>query len=52
MKEHLANQQEIITNPVAKLVGVSKHYGHGSLIVKALDNINLEVLKGDDIAVM
>ncbi len=52
MKEHLANQQEIIANPVAKLVGVSKHYGHGSLIVKALDNLNLEVLKGDYIAVM
>ena len=48
----MANQQEIITNPVAKLVGVSKHYGHGSLIVKALDNLNLEVLKGDYIAVM
>tara|TARA_B100000029_G_scaffold71779_1_gene63679 strand:- start:209 stop:922 length:714 start_codon:yes stop_codon:yes gene_type:complete len=48
----LANQQEIIANPVAKLVGVSKHYGHGSLIVKALDNLNLEVLKGDYIAVM
>ncbi len=48
----MANQQEIIANPVAKLVGVSKHYGHGSLIVKALDNLNLEVLKGDYIAVM
>ncbi len=48
----MANQQEIITNPVAKLVGVSKHYGHGSLIVKALDNLNLEVLKGDYLAVM
>ena len=48
----MANQQEIIANPVAKLVGVSKHYGHGSLIVKALDNLNLEVLKGDYLAVM
>ena len=48
----MANQQETIANPVAKLVGVSKHYGHGSLIVKALDNLNLEVLKGDYIAVM
>ena len=48
----MANQQEIIANPVAKLVRVSKHYGHGSLIVKALDNLNLEVLKGDYLAVM
>ena len=48
----MANQQEIIAKPVAKLVGVSKHYGHGSLIVKALDNLNLEVFKGDYIAVM
>ena len=38
--------------PVAKLTNVSKHYGHGSLIVKALDGLNLEVLKGDYLAVM
>jgi len=38
--------------PVAKLTNVSKHYGDGSLIVKALDKLNLEVLKGDYLAVM
>ena len=48
----MAKQQESITKSVAKLVGVSKHYGQGSLIVKALDNLNLEVLKGDYLAVM
>ena len=44
----MAKQQESITESVAKLVGVSKHYGQGSLIVKELDNLNLEVLKGED----
>ena len=38
--------------PVAKLTNVSKHYGDGSLIVKALDKLNLEVLEGDYLAVM
>ena len=37
---------------VAKLSNISKHYGNGSLIVKALDNLNLEVNKGDYLAVM
>mgnify|MGYP003956663865 CR=1 FL=1 len=40
------------TKTVAKLTNVSKHYGEGSLIVKALDQLNLEVKKGDYIAVM
>ncbi|WP_320668418.1 ABC transporter ATP-binding protein [Prochlorococcus sp. MIT 1307] len=34
------------------LSNVSKHYGSGSLIVKALDKLNLEVIKGDYLAVM
>ncbi len=38
--------------PVAKLTSVSKLYGQGSLVVKALDDLNLEVLKGDYLAVM
>ncbi len=37
---------------VAKLSNVSKLYGEGDLIVKALDNLNLEVQKGDYLAVM
>ena len=48
----MAKELKTICKPVAKLIGVSKHYGHGSLIVKALDNLNLEVIKGDYLAVM
>ncbi len=39
-------------NVVAKLSNVSKLYGEGDLEVKALDNLNLEVLRGDYLAVM
>ncbi len=38
--------------PVAKLDGVSKLYGDGSLMVKALDNVHLEIYPGDYLAVM
>ncbi len=37
---------------VARLRNVTKHYGHGSLLVKALDNLNLEVKRKDYLAVM
>ncbi len=37
---------------VAKLLNISKHYGEGDLIVKALDELNLEVKQGDYLAVM
>tara|TARA_A100001388_G_scaffold233568_1_gene186571 strand:- start:1314 stop:2000 length:687 start_codon:yes stop_codon:yes gene_type:complete len=37
---------------VASLEKISKTYGKGNLTVKALDNINLEILKGDYLAVM
>ena len=37
---------------VAKLTNVSKFYGEESLLVKALDKLNLEVNKGDYLAVM
>ena len=37
---------------VATLKKVSKTYGKDDLIVKALDNINLEIYKGDYLAVM
>lgn len=41
-----------MSNLVAKLSNVSKLYGEGSLEVKALDNLNLEVHQGDYLAVM
>ncbi len=37
---------------VARLLDVSKLYGEGTLLVKALDRLNLEVKKGDFLAVM
>ena len=45
-------KNSIKNNPVAKLGNVSKFYGHGELLVKALDEVNLEVAKGDYLAVM
>ncbi len=39
-------------NLVAKLSNVSKVYGEGDLEVKALDSLNLEVHRGDYLAVM
>ncbi len=41
-----------ITNPVAKLTNICKFYGSEDLIVKALDNLNLEVFSGNYLAVM
>ena len=38
--------------PVARLINVSKHYGDGQLLVKALDDLNLEINHGDYLAVM
>jgi len=46
------NQLKIKSNPVAKLLNVSKFYGEGDLLVKALDQVNLEVYQGDYLAVM
>ena len=40
------------TIPVAKLFNVSKFYGEGDLLVKALDEVSLEVNRGDYLAVM
>ena len=37
---------------VASLKKVSKTYGNDNLIVKALDNVSLDILKGDYLAVM
>ena len=37
---------------VASLNKVSKTYGKDNLIVKALDNISLDIIKGDFLAVM
>ena len=41
-----------MTKKVATLGKVSKMYGKDELIVKALDNVNLEIYKGDYLAVM
>ena len=41
-----------MTKKVATLEKVSKMYGKDELIVKALDNVNLEIYKGDYLAVM
>ena len=41
-----------MTKKVASLEKVSKTYGKDDLIVKALDNINLEIHEGDYLAVM
>ncbi len=41
-----------MANVVAKLSNISKHYGDGDLVVKALDKLNLEVNQGDYLAVM
>ncbi len=41
-----------MTEKVATLEKVSKLYGKDELIVKALDNVNLEIYKGDYLAVM
>ncbi len=46
------NQPHFSSSPVARLINVSKLYGQDSLLVKALDQINLEVHKGDYLAVM
>ena len=41
-----------MTKKVAALEKVSKTYGKDDLIVKALDNVNLDIYKGDYLAVM
>ncbi len=42
----------MLNEVVAKLTNISKHYGEGELVVKALDKLNLDVHKGDYLAVM
>lgn len=46
------DNHRLIKNEVANLSNVCKHYGQGSLLVKALDKINLVIRKGDYLAVM
>ena len=43
---------EATNTPVAELIGVSKIYGQGDLRVKALDQLDLTVSRGDYLAVM
>ena len=46
------DKKSTLKKTVARLNNVSKIYGKGDLIVKALDNLNLEVEQGDYLAVM
>jgi len=48
----LANQSKSLKKSVACLTKVNKFYGEGSVKVKALDELNLEVFQGDYLAVM
>ena len=41
-----------MSKKVASLESISKTYGKDDLTVKALDSINLEIYKGDYLAVM
>ena len=54
VKAQLANQNQFksLKKSVACLTNVNKFYGEGSLKVKALDELNLEVFQGDFLAVM
>ncbi len=52
VKVQLANQIESLKKSVARLTKVNKFYGEGSVKVKALDELNLEVYQGDYLAVM
>ena len=52
VKVQLANQLKSLKKSVARLKNVNKFYGEGSVKVKALDDLNLEVFQGDYLAVM
>ena len=52
VKIQLANQLKSLKKSVARLTNVNKFYGDGSVKVKALDELNLEVFQGDYLAVM
>ena len=52
VKAQLANQFKSLKKSVARLTNVNKFYGEGSVKVKALDELNLEVFQGDYLAVM
>ncbi len=52
VKVPLANQLKSLKKSVARLTNVNKFYGEGSVKVKALDELNLEVFQGDYLAVM
>ena len=52
VKVQLANQLKSLKKSVARLKNVNKFYGEGSVKVKAVDELNLEVSQGDYLAVM
>ena len=52
VKVQLVNQLKKLKKSVARLTHINKIYGEGSVKVKALDDLNLEVFQGDYLAVM
>ncbi len=52
MKVQLVNPSKSLKKSVARLTKVNKFYGSGSVKVKALNCLNLEVFQGDYLAVM
>ena len=52
VKVRLASQLKSLKKSVALLKNVNKFYGEGSVKVKALNELNLEVFQGDYLAVM
>ena len=52
VKIQLANKLKSLKNSVARLTNINKFYGEGSVKVKALNDLNLEVFQGDYLAVM
>ena len=52
VKVQLVNQLKSLKKSVARLTNINKFYGEGSVKVKALDELNLEVYQGDYLAVM
>ena len=52
VKIQLVKHFKSLKKSVARLTNVNKFYGEGSVKVKALDDLNLEVIQGDYLAVM
>ena len=46
------NNQEATSDSVVSLKGVSKHYGNEENLIRALDNVDLEIRKGAVVSIM